>query len=98
MGLGHPEKDPALEGHLPEEMVAAQQVGENVRSPSRRSSGQCSEDADAGGGVMQAESLEHLSKTVSSGSRGLHPWEINTELHDTVAAYPPLNGSMIECV
>ena len=75
-------------------MVAAQQVGENVLSPSRRSSGQCSEDVDTDEGVMQAESLEHLSKTVSSGFRGLHPWEINTELQDTAAEYPPLNGSM----
>ena len=66
-GLGHPEKDLAQEDHLPEEMVPAQRVGEDVLSPSPRSRGQCSGDADGGGGVMQGESLECLRQDSKFG-------------------------------
>lgn len=71
--MGHPEKDLAPEDHLPEEMVPAQRVGENMLSPSPRSSGQCSEDADGGGGVMQGESLEHLRQDSELGLWGTAP-------------------------
>lgn len=93
-GLGHPEKDLALEDHLPEEMVPAQRVGEDVPSPSPRSRGQCSEDADRGGGVMQGESLERLrqdsklrlQEAAAPGNQLRTAW--------CMAVYPPLSGSM----